>query len=54
MKENIEARKDFGYGIYNNIVKLLKAIKHNSLNDQESKYEMLVISDVFTTFFGTR
>ena len=54
MKANIEARKDFGYGIYNNIVKFLKAIKQNALNEQESRYKMLVISDVFTTFFGTR
>ena len=38
----------------NNPVKLLKAIKKHALNYQESRYKMLVISDGFTTSFGTR
>ena len=50
MKENIEARKYFEDGIYNNPIKLLKAIKEHALNYQESRYKMSVISDVFTTF----
>ena len=35
MKTNIEARKDFEDGIYNNPVELLKAIKQHALNYQE-------------------
>ena len=54
MKAKIEARKDIGYGIYNNLIKFLKAINQHALNDQESRYKMLVILDVFTTFFGAR
>ena len=53
MKENIEARKDLEDGIYNDPVKLLKLIKQHALNYQELRYKMSVISDVFTTFFGT-
>ena len=52
-KTNIEARKDFEDGIYNDPVELLKAIKQHVLNYQESGYKLLVISDGFTTFFGT-
>ena len=54
MKTKIEACKDFEDVIYNNPVKLLKAIKQHVLNYQELRYEMSVISDEFTTFFGTR
>ena len=54
MKAKIEARKYFEDGIYNELIKLLKAIKQHALNYQESRYKMLVISDGFTTFFATR
>ena len=54
MKSNIEARKDFEDGIYNDPVKLLRAINQHALNYQSLRYEMLVILDGFTTFFGTR
>ena len=53
-KAKIEAPKDFEDGIYNNPAELLQAIKQHALNYQESRYEMLVISDVFITCFGTR
>ena len=43
MKANIEAHKDFEYGIYNDPVELPKAIKHHALNYQEPRYEMLLI-----------
>ena len=54
MKAMIESRKDFEDGIYNDHIKALKAINQNVLSYQESGYKMLVISDRFTTFFGTR
>ena len=54
MKENIEICKYFEDAIYNNPVELLKEIKQHALNYQYSKYKMSVISDGFTTFFGTR
>ena len=54
MKAKIEARNNFEDNIYNDPVGLLKAIKQHALNYQESKYEMSVILDGFTTLFGTR
>ena len=54
MKKTIEARKDFEDSIYNNPVEFLKMIKQHVLNYQYPRYEMLVISYGFTTFFGTR
>ena len=54
MKAKIEARNNFEDHIYNDPVGLLKAIKQHALNYQESKYEMSVILDGFTTLFGTR
>ena len=45
MQNNILARKDYQNQIYNNPINLLKAIKEHSLNYQESRYEMSIISD---------
>ena len=54
MKAKLEARRDFENVIYNNPIELLSAIKQHALNYQESRCEMSVIADGFTTFFGTR
>ena len=54
MKADIEAQKDFEDNIYNDPVKFLKEIKQHALNYQELRYGMLMISDGFTSFFGTR
>ena len=54
MKARIKACKYFEDDIYNDPVKLLRAIKQHTLNYQESRYEMSVISDEFNTFFVTR
>ena len=53
MKANIEASKYFEYGIYNDPVYLLKAVKHYALSYQESIYVMTVILDVLPTIFVT-
>ena len=44
MNENIEARKDFEVGIYNNPLELMRAINQHELNYQELRYKMLVIT----------
>ena len=45
---------DFEAVIYNNPVEFPQAINQHALNYQSLRYEMLVILDGFTTFFGTR
>ena len=54
MQNKIMGRKDFDTNIYNDPIKLLKAIKEHSLNFQESKYEMSIITEAIKNFFNTK
>jgi hypothetical protein len=47
MQKKIASRSDYENEVYNNPIKLLKAIKEHSLNYQETRYEMSIISDVY-------
>ena len=54
MQNKIGGRKDFDTNIYNDPIKLLKAIKEQSLNFQESQYEMSIITEAIKNFFNTK
>ena len=49
MKNNIEARTDYGTKIKNNLIELVKAIKEHLLSYQENQYNMAVIFDSLKT-----
>ena len=48
----IEARIDYKTSIYDNLVKLLEAIKERVLNYQELCYNMVIILDSFRVFLN--
>jgi hypothetical protein len=54
MQNRLEQRTDYMTTIYNDPIKLLKAIKEHALNYQETRYEMSIISDAFCALFGTK
>ena len=54
MQNKISGRKDFESEIYNDPIKLLIAIKQHSLNFQDSKYEMSIITDAIRVFVNTK
>ena len=54
MQNKISSRRDFEDTIYNDPIALLKAIKEHSLNYQETRYEMAIISDAIRTFINTK
>ena len=54
MQNKITGRHDFEGKIFNNSINLLKAIKAHSLNFQESRYKMAIISDAIRTFLNTK
>ena len=47
MQNKLLAPSDYEDEIYNNPIKLLKAMKEHALNYQETRYEMSIISDAF-------
>ena len=51
MQNNIAGRSNFNSKIFKNPIKLLIAIKEHSLNFQESRYEMSIITDANKFFF---
>jgi len=53
MQNKLLARSDYEDEIYNNPIKLLKAIKEHALNYQETRYEMSIISDAFQALWNT-
>ena len=53
MQNKLLARSDYEDEIYNNPIKLLKAIKEHALNYQETRYEMSIISDAFRALWNT-
>ena len=48
------SRSDYNSEIYNNPIRLLKAINNYSLNCQEIRYEMAIIIDSYRTVFSTK
>ena len=50
MKAKIESRKDYEAEVYNDPIKLLKAIKQHALDYEENRYEMSIILDAFLAF----
>ena len=53
MQNKLLAQSDYEDEIYNNLIKLLKAIKEHALNYQETRYEMSIISDAFRALWNT-
>ena len=53
MQNKLLAQSDYEDEIYNNPIKLLKAIKEHALNYQETRYEMSIISDAFRALWNT-
>jgi hypothetical protein len=54
MQSRLEQRIDYKTTIYNDPIKLLKAIKEHALNYQETRYKMSIISDSCCALFGTK
>ena len=54
LQNKLLGRKDFDTKIYNDPIQLLTAIKEHSLNFQESRYEMKIITESIKNFFFTR
>lgn len=52
MKSKIEARTDYKKEVYNDPIKLIKAIKEYALNYEENQYEMSTILDGIMTFLN--
>jgi len=53
MQNKLLAHSDYEDEIYNNPIKLLKAIKEHVLNYQETRYEMSIISDASRALWNT-
>jgi hypothetical protein len=51
MQNKIVSRSDYDSVVYNDPIALLRAIKEHSLNYQETRYEMSIISDAFRSVF---
>ena len=54
MQNKLASRSDFESDIPNNPMNLLKAFKENSLNFQETRYEMSIVSDALKSLVSTR
>ena len=54
MQNKITGRNDFEQKIFNNPINLLIVIKEHSLNYQESRFEMGIITDAINSFFSTK
>ena len=54
MQNRILSRTDYETKIYNDPIELLKSIKEHSLDYQETRYEMSIISDAFRAVFSTK
>ena len=52
MQEKIEERTDFQSRVYNNRIELLKAIKEHTLNYEESRYEIGIVTDALRSFLN--
>ena len=54
MKNKISNRQDFRSEIYDNPIKLLKAVKEHALNYQEYKYSMTIVSNALRNLLHTK
>ena len=54
MQNKLAARSDFESDIINNPINLLEAIKEHSLNFQETRYKMSIISVAIKSLVSTR
>ena len=54
MQNKIASRSDYENEVYNDPIKLLKAIKEHSLNYQETRYEMSIISDAYRAVWNAK
>ena len=54
MQNRLSERQDFQTKIYNDPIELLKAIKEQSLNAQETRYSCSVITDALRAFLNTK
>ena len=54
MQHKIASRSDYDSLIFNDPIALLRAIKEHSLNYQETRYEMSIISDAFRSAFTSK
>jgi hypothetical protein len=54
MQNKIASRSDYDSVVYNDPLSLLRAIKEHSLNYQETRYEMSIITDTFRSLFANK
>jgi hypothetical protein len=54
MQDKIASRSDYDNVVYNDPIALLRAIKEHSLNYQDTRYEMSIISDAFRSLFTSK
>jgi hypothetical protein len=54
MQNKIASRSDYESVVYNDPISLLRAIKEHSLNYQETRYEMSIITDAFRSLFTNK
>jgi hypothetical protein len=54
MQNKIASRSDYDSVVYNDTISLLRAIKEHSLNYQETRYEMSIITDAFRSLFASK
>ena len=54
MQNKIASRRDFQTRTYNHPMNLLKSIKEHSLNYQETRYEMVIITDSIRPFMNAK
>ena len=54
MQDKIASRSDYDSLVYNDPIQLLRAIKEHSLNYQDTRYEMSIISDAFRSLFMSK
>ena len=54
MQDKIASRSNYDSVVYNDPIVLLRAIKEHSLNFQDTRYEMSIISDAFRSLFMSK
>jgi hypothetical protein len=54
MQNKIASRSDYDSVVYNDPISLLRAIKEHSLNYQETRYEMSIITAAFRSLFANK
>ena len=54
LQNKLLGRTDYEAQIYNEPIQLLQAIKEHSLNYQDTRYEMSIITDAFCAMFNLK